>query len=72
MRLANARRTKAEDTTDDDVPSTSGRQFTEATTSDSSQSNTLKVELVQILFLLGSYVLYILLCSSLLPQAYYD
>ena len=31
MRLANARRTKAEDTTDDDLPSTSGRQFTEAT-----------------------------------------
>lgn len=30
MRLANARRSKAEDTTDDDVPSTSGRQFTEA------------------------------------------
>jgi len=31
MRLANARRTKAEDTTDDDLPSTSGRQFTETT-----------------------------------------
>ncbi|EXB88265.1 hypothetical protein L484_020331 [Morus notabilis] len=31
MRLASARRTKAEDTTDDDVPSTSGRQFAEAT-----------------------------------------
>uniref|UniRef100_A0A803P3J8 Guanine nucleotide exchange factor SPIKE 1 n=1 Tax=Cannabis sativa TaxID=3483 RepID=A0A803P3J8_CANSA len=42
MRLANARRTKTEDTTDDDVPSTSGRQFTEATASDSSLSNTLK------------------------------
>lgn len=31
MRLANARRTKVEDTTDDDLPSTSGRQFTETT-----------------------------------------
>ncbi|KAM1988127.1 hypothetical protein ACFX15_035299 [Malus domestica] len=39
MHLASARRTKVEDTTDDDVPSTSGRQFTEATVSDSVQSN---------------------------------
>lgn len=31
MRLASARRTKTEDATDDDIPSTSGRQFTEAT-----------------------------------------
>lgn len=38
MRLANARRSKAEDTTDDDVPSTSGRQFTEA----SSEASVLK------------------------------
>ncbi|XP_015882046.2 guanine nucleotide exchange factor SPIKE 1 [Ziziphus jujuba] len=42
MCLASARRTKAEDTTDDDVPSTSGRQFAEATASDSSHSNNLK------------------------------
>lgn len=35
MRLACARQAKADDTTDDDVPSTSGRQFTEATSSDS-------------------------------------
>lgn len=46
MRLASARRTKGEDTTDDDVPSTSGRQFPEATASDPSQSNALKVVLV--------------------------
>lgn len=31
MRLASARRIKVEDTTDDDLPSTSGRQFIEAT-----------------------------------------
>ncbi|KAI6674336.1 hypothetical protein NL676_002242 [Syzygium grande] len=35
MRLASARQAKADDTTDDDVPSTSGRQFVEATSSDS-------------------------------------
>ncbi|KAB2636897.1 dedicator of cytokinesis protein 11-like [Pyrus ussuriensis x Pyrus communis] len=46
MHLASARRTKVEDTTDDDVPSTSGRQFTEATVSDSVQSNDPKVVLV--------------------------
>ena len=51
MRLTNARRTKAEDTTDDDVPSTSGRQFIDASASDSSQSHNLKVVRVQILFL---------------------
>ncbi|KAK4765865.1 hypothetical protein SAY87_007507 [Trapa incisa] len=34
MRLANARQEKAEDATDDDMPSTSGRQFTEAASSD--------------------------------------
>ncbi|KAM1122806.1 hypothetical protein ACFX13_004382 [Malus domestica] len=39
MHLASARQTKVEDTTDDDVPSTSGRQFSEATVSDSVQSN---------------------------------
>ncbi|KAB2601883.1 dedicator of cytokinesis protein 7 [Pyrus ussuriensis x Pyrus communis] len=39
MHLASARQTKVEDTTDDDVPSTSGRQFTEATVSDSVRSN---------------------------------
>ncbi|XP_021802256.1 guanine nucleotide exchange factor SPIKE 1 isoform X2 [Prunus avium] len=35
MHLSSARRTKVEDTTDDDVPSTSGRQFMDATVSDS-------------------------------------
>lgn len=52
MRLASARRTKAEDT-DDDVPSTSGRQFAESTASDSSHSNNLKVVLALILLLWG-------------------
>ncbi|KAM6570698.1 hypothetical protein CsatB_018683 [Cannabis sativa] len=43
MRLANARQSKTEDPTDDDVPSASGLQFTEASTSsDPSLSNTLK------------------------------
>lgn len=49
MRLASARRTKAEDTTDDDVPSTSGRQFAETTDS----SNNLKVVQASILVLWG-------------------
>lgn len=53
MCLASARRTKAEDTTDDDVPSTSGRQFAEATASDSSHSNNLKVVLASTLLLWG-------------------
>ncbi|KAF5477312.1 hypothetical protein F2P56_003961 [Juglans regia] len=35
MRLASARRTKTEDTTDDDIPSTSGRQFAEVTSVES-------------------------------------
>ncbi|BFG28672.1 hypothetical protein CerSpe_149460 [Prunus speciosa] len=35
MHLSSARRTKVEDTTDDDVPSTSGRQFMDTTVSDS-------------------------------------
>ncbi|KAM5586830.1 guanine nucleotide exchange factor SPIKE 1 [Rosa sericea] len=39
MHLAGARRTKADDTTDDDLPSTSGRQFTDAVASDSAHSN---------------------------------
>ncbi|KAL6198828.1 hypothetical protein ACLB2K_028616 [Fragaria x ananassa] len=38
MHLAGARRTKADDTTDDDLPSTSGRQFTDVA-SDSAHSN---------------------------------
>lgn len=43
MQLASARQIKAEDTTDDDIPSTSGRQFSDATFSDSSHSKVLKV-----------------------------
>ncbi|PQQ13627.1 guanine nucleotide exchange factor SPIKE 1 [Prunus yedoensis var. nudiflora] len=39
MHLSSARRTKVEDTTDDDVPSTSGRQFMDTTVSDSVHSN---------------------------------
>ncbi|XP_050368047.1 guanine nucleotide exchange factor SPIKE 1 isoform X2 [Argentina anserina] len=39
MHLAGARRTKADDTTDDDLPSTSGRQFTDVVPSDSAHSN---------------------------------
>ncbi|XP_008226135.1 PREDICTED: guanine nucleotide exchange factor SPIKE 1 [Prunus mume] len=39
MHLSSARRTKVDDTTDDDVPSTSGRQFMDATVSDSVHSN---------------------------------
>ncbi|KAJ7948981.1 guanine nucleotide exchange factor SPIKE 1 [Quillaja saponaria] len=39
MRLANARRIKAEDTTDDDIPSTSGRQFIDAAGTDLLRSN---------------------------------
>ncbi|XP_028073219.1 guanine nucleotide exchange factor SPIKE 1-like isoform X5 [Camellia sinensis] len=42
MHLANARQTKIDDTTDDDIPSTSGRQFTDATFSDSSHSKVSK------------------------------
>ncbi|KAI5570288.1 hypothetical protein BDE02_11G018400 [Populus trichocarpa] len=38
MHLANSRRNKAEETTDDDIPSTSGRQFVEAAFPDSSNS----------------------------------
>ncbi|XP_011000675.1 PREDICTED: dedicator of cytokinesis protein 7 isoform X3 [Populus euphratica] len=38
MHLANSRRNKAEETTEDDIPSTSGRQFVEATFPDSSNS----------------------------------
>ncbi|XP_050203350.1 guanine nucleotide exchange factor SPIKE 1 [Mercurialis annua] len=41
MQLANSRRTKADNITDDDIPSTSGRQFVEAT-SDLSQSHVSK------------------------------
>lgn len=43
MHLSSARRTKVDDTTDDDVPSTSGRQFMDATVSDSVHSNDPKV-----------------------------
>ncbi|KAK9937409.1 hypothetical protein M0R45_014203 [Rubus argutus] len=39
MHLAGARQTKVEDTTDDDLPSTSGRQFTDTIASDSAHSN---------------------------------
>ncbi|CAL5394024.1 unnamed protein product [Camellia sinensis] len=39
---ANAEQTKIDDTTDDDIPSTSGRQFTDATFSDSSHSKVSK------------------------------
>lgn len=38
MHLSSARQNKVDDTTDDDIPSTSGRQFAEATISASSQS----------------------------------
>lgn len=55
MNLANARRTKTEDTTDDDVPSTSGRQFGEATVSSSLHSNNLKVSGLNI----GSFGLHV-------------
>ncbi|THG06843.1 hypothetical protein TEA_030025 [Camellia sinensis var. sinensis] len=43
MHLANARQTKIDDATDDDIPSTWGRQFTDATFSDSSHSKVSKV-----------------------------
>ncbi|KAL7213783.1 hypothetical protein ACSBR2_016341 [Camellia fascicularis] len=43
MHLANARQTKIDDATDDDIPSTSGRQFTDATFSDSSHSTVSKL-----------------------------
>ncbi|CAL8150169.1 unnamed protein product [Prunus armeniaca] len=39
MHLSSARRTKVDDTTDDDVPSTSGRQFMDNSVSDSVHSN---------------------------------
>ncbi|CAL5427374.1 unnamed protein product [Camellia sinensis] len=42
MHLANARQTKIDDATDDDIPSTSGRQFADATFSDSSHSRVSK------------------------------
>ncbi|XP_059634647.1 guanine nucleotide exchange factor SPIKE 1 isoform X2 [Cornus florida] len=42
MHLASARQTKIGDSIEDDVPSTSGRQFIEATFSDSSRSKNLK------------------------------
>lgn len=45
MHLAGARQTKVEDTTDDDLPSTSGRQFTDTIASDSAHSNDPKVVL---------------------------
>lgn len=35
MRLASARQVNADDATDDDVPTTSGREFAEAASSDS-------------------------------------
>ena len=43
MQLTNSRRAKAEDATDDDVLSNLGRQFTETTSSESSQSHVSKV-----------------------------
>ncbi|XP_057477966.1 guanine nucleotide exchange factor SPIKE 1 [Actinidia eriantha] len=42
MHLANARQTKIDDATDDEMPSTSGRQFTDATFSDSACSKVSK------------------------------
>jgi hypothetical protein len=52
MRLASARRIKVEDTTDDDLPSTSGRQFIEAT----SDVSVPKVVLICLFVLLRLYV----------------
>lgn len=43
MRLASARHSATEDATDDDVPSTSGRQSLEVITADISFSHVLKV-----------------------------
>lgn len=43
MCLASARRTKAEDITEDDIPSTSGRQFMEAADADSGVSKVVTV-----------------------------
>ncbi|XP_077235939.1 guanyl-nucleotide exchange factors;GTPase binding;GTP binding protein [Tasmannia lanceolata] len=42
MRLASARHSKTEDVFDDDIPSTSGRQLPETSSSDMSRSKTLK------------------------------
>jgi hypothetical protein len=61
MHLANSRRNKAEETTDDDIPSTSGRQFVEAAFPDSSNSVVSKVVLLGALVLLRSYLHYIIL-----------
>ncbi|KAB5533801.1 hypothetical protein DKX38_016887 [Salix brachista] len=49
MHLANSRRNKVEETTDDDIPSTSGRQFVEAAFPDSSNSAVSKVVLLGVL-----------------------
>lgn len=49
MQLANLRRSKAEDASDADIPSTSGRQFTEAT-SDLLQSHVSEVVLAAWLY----------------------
>lgn len=46
MCLASARRTKAEDITEDDIPSTSGRQFMEAADADSQHSGVSKVVMI--------------------------
>lgn len=46
MCLAGARRTKAEDFTEDDIPSTSGRQFMEAADADTQHSGVPKVVMV--------------------------
>lgn len=48
MDLANARQNKIDDT-DDDIPSTSGRQFTDAA-SKSSSSKVLKVEQIMMVY----------------------
>lgn len=48
MHLANARQNKIDDT-DDDIPSTSGRQFTDAA-SKSSSLNVLKVEPIMMVY----------------------
>lgn len=43
MHLANARQTKVEDSADDELPSTSGTQFTESSLSESLSSQVPKV-----------------------------
>ena len=63
MHLANARQTKIDDATDDEMPSTSGRQFTEATFSDSACSKVSKVRNPNYISRICNYV-YSITCSS--------